>query len=283
MASSDPLRKLQIQKAQYDVAHQGDVAATDPMETPGGRFKVGQEYGLAGNALRDFTLTGKYTGEAELPAAPSGYQWTPERTLAPITGGPSDPANPLNAKRSGGAPSPTVAKEIFEADEGAQAGHNVIASLDRALELNGYTDSSGTYHKGSTRSGFGADFGASVGANLPDWVPFAGGDEATDTSTLELKNIVTANALESLKATFGAAPTEGERKILLEIQGSVDQPAAVREALFKRAKAAAERRIKFNEERARGLRSGEYFDEGYSPVTDSAAQTDIQSILDKYK
>lgn len=178
--------------------------------------------------------------------APSGYQFT-DGGLAPIPGGPADPSNPLNVRRTGGgAPNATIMKEIFEADEGAQAGQNVVKALDRALEING-----------KAWDGPTADISSSA------WALF-GNDDAT--TTQELKNLVTANALESLKATFGAAPTEGERKILLEVQGSIGQPRAVREAIFKRAKAAAERRLQFNQERARALRSSEYFDEGYSPV-----------------
>jgi hypothetical protein len=148
--------------------------------------------------------------------------------------------------RNAGTPPATIAKEIFEADEGAQAGQNVITALDKALEINA-----------TAWDGPLADVGSSGAALF-------GNPEAVQTQ--ELKNIVTANALESLKATFGAAPTEGERKILLEVQGSINQPRAVREAIFKRARAAAERRLKFNQERAGALRNDEYFAPGYSPV-----------------
>lgn len=189
---------------------------------------------------------GEFMNKGETPTAPSGYQYV-NGQLAPIPGGPADPANPLNARRTvGGAPSPTIAKEIFEADEGAQAGHNVMTALDRAMQLN---DAAWDGPFADVRSGAAALFG---------------NEDAVKTQ--ELQNTVTANALESLRATFGGNPTEGERKILLDVQGSVNQPRAVRKAIFERAKAAAERRLKFNEERARALRGGEYFDEGYSPV-----------------
>lgn len=163
--------------------------------------------------------------------------------------------------RNAGTPPATIAKEIFEADEGAQAGQNVIAALDKALELNA-----------TAWDGPMADLGSSGAALL-------GNQEAVQTQ--ELKNIVTANALESLKATFGAAPTEGERKILLEVQGSINQPRAVREAIFKRARAAAERRLKFNQERAGALRNDEYFAPGYSPVggATGGSNDDVDAIL----
>jgi hypothetical protein len=165
--------------------------------------------------------------------------------------------------RNAGTPPATIAKEIFEADEGAQAGQNVIAALDKALEINA-----------TAWDGPLADLGSSTTALLGKK------DDPTTLAavqTQELKNLVTANALESLKATFGAAPTEGERKILLEVQGSINQPRAVREAIFKRAKAAAERRLKFNQERGSALRGGGYFDPGYSPV--AGGDTGVYTVL----
>ena len=156
-------------------------------------------------------------------------------------GGPKAPAardNPMNA---------TVMKEIFEADEALQAGQAVISGLDRALELNNVAYDGPFADQRSYASSLLGDQGG--------------------IATQELKNVVTAQALESLKAVFGGMPTEGERKILLEIQGSVDQPKPVREAIYKRAKAAAERRIAENAAKAAALRNGQYFEGGYSAQT----------------
>lgn len=186
------------------------------------------------------------TGSSNMPALVQEYEY------AKSQGYEGSLIDYQQAKgRNSGTPPATIAKEIFEADEGAQAGQNVINALDRALELNK-----------TAGDGPLADSWSSVAA-------LAGDPQAVQTQ--ELKNIVTANALESLKATFGAAPTEGERKILIEIQGSVNQSRPVREAIFKRAKAAAERRMKFNQERGAALRGGNYFDPGYSPVGGATA------------
>jgi hypothetical protein len=68
--------------------------------------------------------------------------------------------------------------------------------------------------------------------------------------------------LESLKATFGGMPTEGERKVLLEVQGSSSQPDAVRQKIFKRARELASRRIDFNKRRALELRGGSFYEPG---------------------
>jgi hypothetical protein len=143
-------------------------------------------------------------------------------------------------------------KAILDADEGVQAGQNVISALGRAAELSSQAN-----------AGWGAGARAAIGNNLPDWlVPDRISSPASSAATSELDNTVTAQALDQLKATFGGMPTEGERKILLDIQGSVNQPPAVREAIWKRAKVAAEKRVAFNKATASAIRSGDYFTEG---------------------
>lgn len=155
----------------------------------------------------------------------------------------------------------TTQKELFEADEGIQAGVAVSQALDRALELNE-----------TAWDGPVADWGTQAGALVGD---------ANSVDTQDLKNLVTSQALDQLKATFGSMPTEGERKILLEVQGSVTQPREVRKRIFERAKAAVERRVKYNQQKAEGLRSGAYFQEGYG--TDApAGGDDIENILSGY-
>lgn len=141
-------------------------------------------------------------------------------------------------------------KEIFEADEAIRAGSNVIGSLDRALQLNGQAYSGpGAQTGGYVTSLFGNERGA---------------------ATEELQNVVTSQVLENLKATFGASPTEGERQILLDVQGSVNKSPEVRKRIFEAARGAAERRIAFNSEKAQALRGGEYFKPGYSPIQPTA-------------
>lgn len=47
----------------------------------------------------------------------------------------------------------------------------------------------------------------------------AGSKDQILLNTQELDNLLGSQALEQLKATFGTAPTEGERAILLSLQG----------------------------------------------------------------
>jgi len=154
-------------------------------------------------------------------------------------GGPKQPSardNPMNS---------TIQKEIFEADDTVAAGQAVVNSLERALQLNSSAyDGPWSEQRAYTTALFGDPGGQ---------------------ATLDLKNVVTTQALDNLKAIFGGMPTEGERKILLEIQGSVDQPKAVREGIYRRAIEAAKRRIATNQQKAQALRQGNYFDGGYVP------------------
>lgn len=142
----------------------------------------------------------------------------------------------------------TDKKAILEADEGVQAAQNAIRGLDQALKL-----SKEAY------SGMGAGvLGTVVDKAVPWATPGA-------TATTQLDQVVTSQALEQLKSLFGAAPTEGERKILLDIQGSVSQSQAAREAIYKRAREAALRRLEFNKQRAAAMRNQTYYQSNGGP------------------
>jgi hypothetical protein len=128
---------------------------------------------------------------------------------------------------------------ILQADEMVLAAQSAIPLLDRALELNKEAyDGPTAGLRGTITGNFGNDSGQ---------------------ATIELENVVMSQALAQLKAIFGAAPTEGERKILMDISGSVGQPAPIREAIFTRAKQAAERRMEFYKQRSGELRGGTYY------------------------
>jgi len=137
----------------------------------------------------------------------------------------------------------TDRREIFEADETMLASSNVARALDRALELNSRAYSGPLSEtRGYLTSIYGAE-----------------GGEATE----ELNNLIKTQVLENLKATFGGMPTEGERKVMMEVQGSTDKSPEVRERIYQRAKEAAERRMRFNQLKAQGIRTGEYYQPGY--------------------
>ena len=147
----------------------------------------------------------------------------------------------------------TDKKAILEADEGVMAANTAIEALRTAKQLSP-----------RALAGWGAGAKASVANNLPDWIVPDGlvASPQKAEATAELENVVTSQALAQLKSIFGAAPTEGERKILLDIQGSIGQPDNVRQKIYDRGIAMAERRLAFNQQRANELRGGSFYRQG---------------------
>jgi len=156
---------------------------------------------------------------------------------------PREDAQPLSA---------TDKKAILEADEAVAGNQAAIDNLKKAGELSG-----------KALSGPGAEWRASIANNVPlvgNTVAWASPEQAQ--ATAELTNTVTTNALQQLKTIFGAAPTEGERAILLQIQGAATQPKEVREAIYRQAAQMAQRRLDFNKQRADALRGGTFYQSG---------------------
>lgn len=133
----------------------------------------------------------------------------------------------------------TDKKAILEADEAVAATESAIQGLQRAKEL---SPKAMTGPMADVRG-----YGASLFGN------------ESGEATVELNNVITTNALTQLKAIFGGMPTEGERKILLEVQGSVNLPDKARQAIYDRAIQAANRRLAFNKQRAEAMRGGTYY------------------------
>jgi hypothetical protein len=129
-----------------------------------------------------------------------------------------------------------------ELEDKISAGSDVVRAFSRALELNQKAYEGRT---AGTREALGA------------FVPGVRSSEA-QTATADLENVVLGTALTQLKAVFGAAPTEGERKILIDVQGSINKPVRTREAIWKRAQAAAARRLSDNQKRLKDISSGAY-------------------------
>lgn len=145
--------------------------------------------------------------------------------------------------------SPTAQKELFESDDVVNSAQNVISTLESVITKDPKTGKSQNdlaYQGG----------GAELLTNVMGYIP---GNYPAENASVDLKNKVTGQALEQLKAVFGGMPTEGERKVLLELQGSLNLKASQREAIYKRAIALAQRRLEQAKDKANRLRSGTYF------------------------
>jgi len=164
----------------------------------------------------------------------------------------------------GTAMTPTAQKELIQTDEEIQGGAAALTSLGQARAIN------------DQAMGFkGAGAVSSLGTLLPESIRPAAVD-----ATENLDNILTAGTLPQLKAIFGGMPTEGERKVLLEIQGSSSKSPAVRKAIFDRAEAAVKNRIEFAKGKAKSLRDGTYFSDEGTPASSGSS---VDALLEKYK
>jgi hypothetical protein len=163
----------------------------------------------------------------------------------------------------------TDKKAILDADDAVLANTAVIDQLNSVIT----PDASGKSLNDRAGEGAFAGLQSFAARNDPvDWI--SGGnvkmfDDTTGQATTELQNIVLGQALSSLKSIFGAAPTEGERKILIDLQASIDKTPAERKPIIERAIRMAKARLKFNEERAASLRGGFYYKSGGGPATSS--------------
>lgn len=202
---------------------------------------------------------GQFTPSATPAAAPAATG-----TAAPLVPGLSPKANEqaiLAERKAASAlenrrPSANTEKMIGEADLAVQAIPEGVKNIQQALKIN------------DAAMGFtGAASVAKAGTLLPQGVR----PKAVD-ATINLDNLIQTAVLPSMKSVFGANPTEGERKIQLEVAGSSAQPPAVRAEIFKRAIQALEGRLEFNKRRAESLRAGTYFEPGGGPGNQAPAR-----------
>lgn len=244
-----PKDPMEVEQAQLDM--QFKRAQLEAMNRPDYGFTTMPDGTLVRTDQRSgtFERLGTFTGPRQMSqndladeyntriamARQSGLTETDPRYQSFILTGkmPREDAQPLSA---------TDKRAILEADELAAASEGAIALLGRAKEL------SKQAYDGML-------------AGWRGWGSSQVGSEAGN-ATIELNNILTESALGQLKAIFGGAPTEGERQILLDVQGSANQPQSVRDAIIDRAIAAAQRRLAFNRQRAQELRSGTFYQSG---------------------
>ena len=111
-----------------------------------------------------------------------------------------------------------------ETDNALKAAQSARSGLERALTL-----SPQAY--------------AGPGAQTRGWAAgFTGVDPKTADATREFNTIMGQQALVQLRSIFGGNPTEGERKILLELEANANMSRVERETLIRRALEAVQRR-----------------------------------------
>jgi hypothetical protein len=233
--SLDSRRVALLEEGAVDEADDRAKAAAKygaPLGTPeNNRFALGG--GVTGGASK---IEEDAAARRRLVAARGGDLSTPSNQQFIDTGKyPREDAQPLTAGDK---------EAIRTADEMVLANSNAIESLKRAK----------TYSK-DAYSGTAAGLRGYATSFLGESSDMGKSGIATE----NLTNEVMTNALGQLKAIFGGAPTEGERKILVEMQGSVSKSHKVRKDIYDRAITLAEKKLDFNQKRADELRGGTYY------------------------
>lgn len=232
-----------LQKRAADRADEG------PVETATQRAAAARANGIDPTTPQGkaYVLTGK------LPEADASFTQNVEARKAAAVANGLDPNSPgyqsyvLTGKMPREDAQPLTAtdkKAILEADEKVQSGNQVVANLMKAKAL------SKQAMAGPLAAGRG--YAASFLGESSDL-------GKSGIATTDLNNLVTSNALQQLKTIFGGNPTEGERAILLDIQGSASQPDEVRQKIYDRAIDAAKKRLAFEQQRADELRGGSFY------------------------
>lgn len=219
--------------------------------------------GVAENDLKQFNAqTSRMNAEKAANGQGPGFTLMPGQTRFDSSGRPvaAAPPKPVQPR----ALTSVDKNAILEADDQVQMGKNAIDMLTQALSLN-------------DKAGSGYLAGAQAFAARNDPTGFF--DDEKGAATTDFNNIVMGQALSSMKAIFGGNPTEGERAVLLQLQGAADKTPVERKAILERGIALAKRRAAFNTERAAQLRSGDYFG-GASTVEPSQSYPGADGVTD---
>jgi hypothetical protein len=229
-----------------------DIAAASP-----DLFKLAQE-GVTGRTVGG-AVYNPLTGEFSRPPTAQIKTLTPQEisqlglprgTIAQIDEkGELKIVREPKAAAGGGGAIPTKDLSKDERDRIFKARDRIASSVESISGLSAARQLSNQAYEGPL-----AGARAQAAAALPDQIEPAGAKE-----TIEFDMILKQQVLPQLKTIFGAAPTEGERKILLDLQGSSSLPRAVRNKMLDNAIAAANRRMQADQEEVQSLLGGSYF------------------------
>lgn len=100
----------------------------------------------------------------------------------------------------------------------------------------------------------------------------SGSDDPIYVNTRQINNLLGSQALELLRATFGGAPTEGERAILLELQGIGSATKEDRAKIMMRAYIEVQKSLAREQGRLEQINSGAYRMTNLPPTIDGGMQ-----------
>jgi hypothetical protein len=135
-------------------------------------------------------------------------------------------------------------QDVVSADQEVVAAQNAKAALEQALSLNAKA------YDGPL---------AAVRANIAALLP---GEHPAAVATTQLDRLMSEQVLQNMKSAFGANPTEGERRFLIDSQAAASLTKEQRQALLQRGVQLAEDRIQRSRARGEALRGQSYFSPG---------------------
>ena len=136
-------------------------------------------------------------------------------------------------------------RQVFQQQDQIDAGQSTLSLLAQASDLSG-----------KFRGGAGAGTTAYLESQARSLVGMAPSEESN--ALINYDNLVKEQALGQLKSTFGGNPTEGERKVLLDLQASSGKTPEQRADILNRAVALAQERIKGAEQRRESILTRSY-------------------------
>jgi hypothetical protein len=142
-------------------------------------------------------------------------------------------------------------KELFDTQDSLTSGEGALAAMQKAQGMMELPEDQ------RPLTGFGAETRASM-ERVPilDLLNNASKEQAG--ATTEFKTLISEQALQSLKGIFGGMPTEGERKVLLEMQALPSYTPEEQKRILGNAVTAVQRRMSFNQQKADAIKSGDY-------------------------
>lgn len=144
-------------------------------------------------------------------------------------------------KAQQGKLSPTEVKMKAEAEDNLVALKQSLADIKEAYRLNPNS------------------LGGSWAEKGQQWLyESAGSKDPKIVNTRIINNLLGSQALEKLREKFGGSPTEGERTVLLELEGIGSKTLEERAAIMKRAYKVLKARIAKQEKRLQDIGSGAY-------------------------
>ena len=149
------------------------------------------------------------------------------------------------AERKSKEPTAQEQRQVFQVQDQIDAGQSTLSLLNQAKDLSG-----------KFRGGAGAGAMAYLGSQARSLAGMPPSEESN--ALINYDNLVKEQALSQLKTTFGGNPTEGERKVLLELQASSGKTPEQRNDILDRAIKLAQDRIRSSEQRRESILTRQY-------------------------